>query len=174
MASVNKVIIVGRLGQPVELRQTQGGNQVASFSMATSEKFKDKQGQQQEQTEWHNITLWGKQAELAGQYLQKGSMVYIEGKLKTDSWEDNGVKKFKTSIVGNVMQFLDSKPQGQQQQQQSGGFGQQAPQQQTQQQPQQGFGAPQAQQQQQQQYNQPQQAPMQQQGGFPQQDELTF
>jgi len=117
MASVNKVILIGRLGKDPELRKTPAGASVAEFSLATSEKYKDKQGQQQEATEWHNVVLWNKQAELACQYLNKGSMLYVEGKLKTESWEDNGQKRYKTTIVGMSMQFLDSKPQQQGQQQ---------------------------------------------------------
>ncbi len=144
MASVNSVILIGNLGRDPELRKTPSGASVCSFSIATTERYTDKQGQRQEETEWHNITAWNKQADAMGQYLRKGSAVYIEGKLKTQSWEDNGVKKFKTDIVVKNFQFLDSKPEGQPQQQQ-GGFG--APQQQAPQQPQQqqigGFGAPQ-------------------------------
>ncbi len=154
MASVNSVILIGNLGRDPELRKTPSGASVCSFSIATTERYTDKQGQRQEETEWHNITAWNKQADAMGQYLRKGSAVYIEGKLKTQSWEDNGVKKFKTDIIVKNFQFLDSKPEGQQQQnqgsfgqpqQQQGGFG--APQQQAPQQPQQqqigGFGAPQ-------------------------------
>jgi single-strand DNA-binding protein len=132
MAAVNKVILVGNLGRDPELRKTPSGSAVANFSLATTEKFTDKQGQQQEQTEWHNIVAWNKSAETMAQYLKKGSSVYIEGKLKTQSWEDNGVKKYRTEILVHQFQFLDSKPQqqGQQQQQQNNGFGQQQPQQQ--------------------------------------------
>ncbi len=153
MASVNSVTLIGNLGRDPELRKTpNGASSVCSFSIATTEKYNDKNGQKQEETEWHNITAWNKQADAMGQYLRKGSAVYIEGKLKTQSWEDNGVKKFKTDIVVKNFQFLDSKPEGQQQSQgQQQGFGQ--PQQQAQQQ---GFG-------QQQQAQQPQQ---QQTGGF--------
>ncbi len=145
MASVNSVILIGNLGRDPELRKTPSGASVCSFSIATTERYTDKQGQRQEETEWHNITAWNKQADAMGQYLRKGSAVYIEGKLKTQSWEDNGVKKFKTDIVVKNFQFLDSKPEGQQQQSQ-GEFGQ-PQQQQAPQQPQQqqigGFGAPQ-------------------------------
>ncbi len=152
MASVNSVTLIGNLGRDPEIRKTPSGASVCSFSIATTEKYTDKQGQRQEETEWHNITAWNKQADAMGQYLRKGSTVYIEGKLKTQSWEDNGVKKFKTDIVVKNFQFLDSKPEGQQQSQgQQQGFGQ--PQQQ-----QQGFGQPQ-----QQQAQQPQQQQM---GGF--------
>ena len=137
MSSVNKTILVGRLGKDPEVRKTPNGATVCSFSIATSEKYKDKQGNQQEETEWHNIVAWNKTAECLGQYLRKGSLVYLEGKLKTDSWEDNGVKKYKTNVIVNNFQFLDSKPQDNQQQQAPQGFAQQ--------QPQHGFGQPQQQ-----------------------------
>ncbi|MCP4255960.1 MAG: single-stranded DNA-binding protein [Planctomycetes bacterium] len=145
--AVNKVILIGNLGRDPELRKTPGGASVTDFSIATTEKFTDKQGQRQESTEWHNIVVWNQQAETAAQYLRKGSSVYIEGKLKTRSWDDNGQKRYKTEIVASYFQFLDSRPAEPQQQQ---GF--QQPQQN------QGFGAPQ------QQYQEPQQ-----QNAFPQQ-----
>ncbi len=115
MASVNKVILIGRLGRDPELRKTTGGTNVASFSMATSEKFKNKSGEMQEKTEWHNIILWSKLAELAGKYLRKGREVYIEGKLQTSSWEDKngGGKKYKTEVVATSMQFLGGKSDSQ-------------------------------------------------------------
>jgi single-strand DNA-binding protein len=133
MAGVNKVILVGRVGKDPEVRQA-GSSSVANFSMATSEKFKDKSGQWVENTEWHNIVLWGKQAELAGQYVRKGSMLYVEGSIKTETYEKDGQTKYVTKITGRQMQFLDSKQDGQQQgqQNQGGGFGG-APQQQGQQ-----------------------------------------
>ena len=104
MASINKVILIGNLGKDPEVRKTQGGTSVASFSIATTEKRKDKAPV----TEWHNIVMWDKMAELAKSYLQKGSSVYIEGKLQTSSWEDKngGGKKYKTEIIANQMQFL--------------------------------------------------------------------
>ena len=149
MASVNKVVIVGNLGSDPELRRTQSGTPVVSFSVATSEKWTDKNGQQQEETEWHNITAWNKQAEILAQYLQKGSSVYIEGKLKTSSWEDNGVKKYKTDIVVREFQFLGGNKQQSQQQQnkqdfapQDNGFQQQGFQQQEPQQQYNNFGNP--------------------------------
>ena len=128
MASVNKVVLIGRMGKDPELRRTQSGTAVASFSLATSEKFKDKQGQQQEETEWHNCSVWNKAAEIIAQYCKKGSMIYVEGKLKTRSWEDNGVKKYATDIIVREFQFLDSKPQDNQQQQNNGGGFGEAPQ----------------------------------------------
>jgi len=111
MAAINKVIIIGNLGKDPEVRKTQGGTSVASFSVATTEKFTDKSGNKQEKTEWHNIVMWDKMAELAGKYLKKGSSVYLEGKLQTTSWEDKngGGKKYKTEIIANQMQFLGGK-----------------------------------------------------------------
>ena len=122
MAAVNKVILVGNLGKDPELRRTQSGSAVVSFSLATTEKFKGKDGQQKEETEWHNITAWNKSAEVLAQYLKKGSTVYIEGKLKTRSWEDNGQKKYKTEVLVREFQFLGGNGQGQQQNNNSGGF----------------------------------------------------
>lgn len=108
--SVNKVLLLGRLGTEVELKYTQNSNSVCNFSMATSEKYKDKSGQQQEKTEWHRIVVWGKLAELCNQYIGKGSQVYVEGKLTTRSWEtESGDKKYTTEIVANQVQFLGSK-----------------------------------------------------------------
>lgn len=113
MAGVNKVILIGNLGSAPEVKTTAGGQQVANFSLATSEVYVDKGGQKQEKTEWHRIVLWGKQAELAGRYLQKGSQIYLEGKLQTRSWDDQqtGQKKYSTEVVGFQMTFL-GKPQG--------------------------------------------------------------
>lgn len=109
MSGVNKVILVGRLGSDPELRYTNNGNPVATISLATSEKWKDKEGQSQEKTEWHRVVLWSKLAELAGQYLSKGRQVYIEGKIQTRKWEDkDGQTRYTTEVVGNQMQFLGS------------------------------------------------------------------
>jgi single-strand DNA-binding protein len=114
MSSVNKVILVGRLGADPEQRWTGTGKAVTNFSLATSEKWKDEQGAQQEKTEWHRIVLWNRQAELAGEYLHKGSMVYIEGSLQTRKWEDsNQISHSTTEVVGKIMQFLDSKSSSQ-------------------------------------------------------------
>ena len=108
--SVNKVILLGRLGQDPELRYTQNGDPVCNFSLATSEKFKDKQGQQQERTEWSRVVVWGKNAENCNQYLKQGSQAYVEGKLETRSWEDkNGQKRFTTEIKAMSVQFLGGK-----------------------------------------------------------------
>jgi single-strand DNA-binding protein len=107
VASVNKVILIGNLGKDPELRYTPGGSAVANFSIATNERWKDKEGNAQERTEWHNIVLWGRLAEIANDYLKKGSPVYIEGRLQTRSWEDrDGNKRYTTEIVGTQMQML--------------------------------------------------------------------
>ncbi|AQS38082.1 single-strand binding protein [Shewanella psychrophila] len=146
---VNKVILVGNLGKDPEVRYMPNGNAVANFTVATSESWKDQQGQQQERTEWHNIVMYRRLAEVAGEYLKKGSKVYIEGKLQTSKWQDQstGQDRYKTEINANEMQMLDSRGQGggqqggygqqQGQQQQSGGYGQQQAPQQRQQAPQQ-------------------------------------
>lgn len=113
MSGVNKVMLIGNLGKDVELKYTSSGTPVANFSIATSERFTDKQGQKQERTEWHRIVAWGKLAELAGQYLAKGRQVYVEGKLQTRSWDDkNGVKRYTTEVLARSVTFLGSKPQG--------------------------------------------------------------
>ena len=116
--TVNKTIILGRLGQDPEIRATASGTQVANLSLATTEMGpKDQAGNRQEQTEWHRIILFGKTAEIAGQYLQKGSQVYIEGRLQTRKWQDqNGQDRYSTEIVANEMQLIGSKPEGQGQQ----------------------------------------------------------
>ena len=107
MASVNKAILIGNLGGDPELRYTPSGMAVCNFSIATTEKWRDKQtNEMKESTNWHRIVLWGKQAETAKQYLTKGSPVYIEGRIQTRSWDDNGVKKYITEIVGQRLQFL--------------------------------------------------------------------
>ena len=156
MAGINKVIIVGNLGKDPEVRYMPNGDAVANFTVATSESWKDQQGQQQERTEWHNIVMYRRLAEIAGEYLKKGSKVYLEGKLQTSKWQDKetGQDRYKTEINAMQMQMLDSKPQGGQQQQapqqarqpqsrppqQQQGYQQQRPaQQQPQQQPQQQY-----------------------------------
>ena len=107
MASVNKVILVGNLGRDPELRYTQGGQGVANFTLATNERFQDKEGNRQERTEWHRIVVWAKTAENCAQYLHKGSSVYLEGRLQTREWEDkDGNKRSTTEIVAQVVQFL--------------------------------------------------------------------
>ncbi len=108
--TVNKVILIGRLGTDPDLRYTPSGQAVANFNIATDESWKSKDGQMQDRTEWHRIVLWGRQAEIANEYLKKGSKVYIEGRLQTRNWEDkDGVKRWTTEIIGQSMQFLDSR-----------------------------------------------------------------
>ncbi|MBE0598819.1 MAG: single-stranded DNA-binding protein [Desulfuromonadales bacterium] len=105
--SVNKVILVGNLGKDPELRYTPSGAAVATFSLATSERFKDKSGQMQEKTEWHNIVCWRQLAEICGKYLHKGKQVYIEGRIQTRSYDDKeGNKRYMTEIVADQMQML--------------------------------------------------------------------
>lgn len=135
MSGVNKVIIVGRLGQDPEVRFMPNGKAAANFTVATSDKWKDKQtGEQKEKTEWHKITMFERLAEIAGEYLTKGSNVYLEGKLQTRKWQNQqGADQYTTEILVNNMQMLDSKsqqqaPQQGYQNQQQGGY-QQAPQQ---------------------------------------------
>lgn len=111
MASINKVILVCALGKDPEVRQTQSGSAICNLSAATSRKYKDAQGEYQEETEWHRISLFGRMAELAGQYLSKGSSVYIEGRLRTRKYTDKeGIDRYVTEIIGENMQFLDKKP----------------------------------------------------------------
>lgn len=108
--SVNKVILVGRLGKDPELKYTQGGAAVARFSLATDEVWKDQSGEKQQKTEWHNIVAWSKLAEICGQYLAKGRLVYIEGRLQTRSWEDKeGNKRTTTEIRADNMVMLGGK-----------------------------------------------------------------
>ena len=110
MASLNKVMLIGNLGKDPEVRFTAAGQAVASFSIATSEKFKGKTGEWEERTEWHNITLWGKLAEIAGEYLSKGKTIYVEGRLQTRKWQDkSGNDRYSTDIVGDKMQMLSPK-----------------------------------------------------------------
>lgn len=107
MAGVNKAILLGRLGKDPEIKYTPSGMAIANFTMATSENFKDKDGQKQERTEWHRIVTFGKLAEICGEYLAKGKQVYIEGRIQTRSWDDkDGNKKYTTEIVANTMQML--------------------------------------------------------------------
>jgi single-strand DNA-binding protein len=110
MAGVNKAIIVGNLGRDPEMRYTPSGVPVATFSVATSDEWKDKNtGEKQERTEWHRIVAWRGLAEVCGKYLRKGSQVYIEGKIQTRSWEDrDGVQRYTTEIVAQNMQMLGS------------------------------------------------------------------
>lgn len=104
---LNKVMLIGNLGKDPEIRYTQNGTAVATFNVATTERWKDKDGQTQETTEWHRIVAWRKLAETCGEYLHKGSKVYIEGKLQTRKWQDqNGNDKYTTEIVANEMKML--------------------------------------------------------------------
>ena len=110
MASINKAILIGNLGKDPELRYTPSGQAVASFSIATTRKWRDNEGQSQEQTEWHNIIVWGKQAENANEYLQKGRSVYIEGRIQNRSYEDkDGNKRYISEVVAQTVQYLGSK-----------------------------------------------------------------
>jgi single-strand DNA-binding protein len=119
---VNKVILVGTCGQDPETRYMPNGNAVTNLSLATSEQWTDKQtGQKVEKTEWHRVSLFGKVAEIAGEYLHKGSQVYIEGKLQTREWEKDGIKRYTTEIIVDMqgtMQLLGGRPEGQQSNQQ--------------------------------------------------------
>jgi single-strand DNA-binding protein len=111
--SVNKVILVGNLGRDVELRHTPGGSAVAKFSVATNEKWKDKAGQLQEHTEWHNIVAWGKLAEFCGTYLSKGRQIYVEGTIRTRTYDDEkGNKRYFTEVRAQTIQLLGPKPTG--------------------------------------------------------------
>lgn len=112
---VNKVILVGNLGNDPEIRYTQAGAAITNISVATSETWKDKQtGQPQERTEWHRVVFFNRLAEIAGEYLRKGSKVYVEGGLRTRKWQDKeGQDRYTTEIVGNEMQMLDSRGAGQ-------------------------------------------------------------
>lgn len=108
--SVNKVILVGNLGKNPEMRYTQGGAAVANMTLATTERFTDKSGQKQEQTEWHRVVAFGKLAEICGQYLTKGRQVYFEGRIQTRQWQDQqGQKRYTTEIVATNMQMLGSR-----------------------------------------------------------------
>jgi single-strand DNA-binding protein len=112
--SVNKAILVGRLGRDPETRYTSGGQAVANFTLATDETFKDRSGERQKRTEWHRIVLWGKLAEITQQYLKKGMLVYIEGRIQTRQWEDkrDGQKRQTTEIVASTMRMLTSRAEG--------------------------------------------------------------
>ena len=110
MAGVNKVILVGNLGKDPEVRHLEGGTAVANFPLATSESYKDKSGQRVEQTEWHNIVVWRGLAEVAEKYLKKGMTIYLEGKLRTRSWDDKeGHKRYTTEIVGDTFTILSKR-----------------------------------------------------------------
>lgn len=109
--SINKVILLGNLGKDPEVKYTPSGTPVARFTLATNERYKDKAGEWQERTEWHTIVAWQRLAEIVGEYLKKGSKVYIEGRLQTSSWEDkqSGEKKYRTEIIANDLVLLSGK-----------------------------------------------------------------
>lgn len=125
--SINKVILVGRLGQDPELKYTPSSMAVCNFTLATSDSWTDKSGQKQEKTEWHRIVVWGKLAELCGQYLAKGRQAYVEGSLQTRSWEQDGQKKFMTEINAKTVQFLGATAGATNNTVQAQGFNQSAP-----------------------------------------------
>ena len=111
---LNKVMVIGRLGKPVDLKYSQAGNPIALFVVATDESFTDKSGQKQTTTEWHRVVVYGRVAELCQQYLDKGSLVFVEGKLKTRKWTDNsGQERHSTEIIAERVQFLDRKSERQ-------------------------------------------------------------
>ena len=114
MKSVNKVILIGNLGKDPEVKYTQAGMPVAKFSLATNERFKDKEGQWQDRTEWHNIVAFQRLAEIVGEYLKKGGKCFIEGSLRTSSWDDKetGQKKYKTEIIANDLVMLSGRGEG--------------------------------------------------------------
>jgi single-strand DNA-binding protein len=111
---LNKVLLIGNLGRDPEVRSTPSGQQVATFTLATSRRWRDRDGNRQEQTEWHTVVCWGKQAEIAGQYLTKGKQIYVEGRLQTRSWDDktSGEKRYKTEIVCDNFQMLGGRTGG--------------------------------------------------------------
>jgi single-strand DNA-binding protein len=111
--SVNKVILVGRLGRDPETRYTGGGQAVANFSLATDESYKDRNGERQKRTEWHKIVVWGKQAEIAQQYLKKGSLIFVEGRIQSREWQDKeGQKRTSFEIVANNFRMLGGRAEG--------------------------------------------------------------
>lgn len=112
--SVNKVILVGNLGKDPEVKYTPSGVPVAKFSLATNERYKDKGGEWQDRTEWHNIVAWQRLAEIIGEYVKKGSKIYIEGRLQTSSWEDkqSGEKKYRTEVVASDLVLLSGRGEG--------------------------------------------------------------
>jgi len=113
MASVNKVILVGNLGRDPETRYTTGGDAVTNIRLATTDVWKDKNGEKQERTEWHNIVFYGRQAEIAGEYLKKGRQIYVEGRLQTRKWQDkDGQDRYTTEIIADRMQMLGSREGG--------------------------------------------------------------
>lgn len=113
MGNLNKVMLIGRLGSDPEVRYTQSNTAVATLSLATSERYKDANGEMQENTEWHRVVAWGRLAEICQQFTRKGSQIYVEGSLQTRSWEDrDGQKRYTTEIKAQTIQLLDSKDAG--------------------------------------------------------------
>jgi len=112
--SVNKVILIGNLGKDPEVKVTPSGTPVAKFSLATNERYKDKAGQWQDRTEWHNLVAWQRTAEIIGEYVKKGSKIYVEGRLQTSSWDDKttGEKKYRTEIIVNDLVLLSGRGDG--------------------------------------------------------------
>jgi single-strand DNA-binding protein len=118
---LNKVLLIGNLGRDPEMRSLPSGQPVANFSLATSRRWKDRDGNKKEDTEWHNIVVFGKQAEIAGQYLNKGKQVYIEGRIQTRNWEKDGVKHYRTEIICDNFQMLGGGGRGASQAPDAGG-----------------------------------------------------
>ena len=115
---INKVILIGNLGQDPEMKYTASGTPLCTFSLATTENFTNNNGEPQERVEWHRVVVWGKLAEICGQYLSKGRQAYVEGSIRTQSWDDNGVKRYRTEINAREVQFLGTtQPGGMPQQQ---------------------------------------------------------
>jgi len=109
---LNKVLLIGNLGRDPEMRSMPSGQPVANFSLATTRKWKDRDGNRQEHTEWHNVAVFGKQAEIAGQYLKKGKQIYLEGRIQTRNYEKDGVKHYRTEIICDNFQMLGGRPGG--------------------------------------------------------------
>ncbi len=113
MSSVNRATLVGRLGKDPEVRYSPGGEAIANITLATSEQWKDKSGERQERTEWHRVAMFGRLGEIAGEYLKKGSLIYVEGRIQTRKWQDkDGQDRYTTEIVANEMKMLGPKPGG--------------------------------------------------------------
>lgn len=112
---LNKVMLIGNLGADPEIRYQPSGDSIASLRLATTRKWKDKNGEKKEETEWHRVTLFGALAKVAGEYTKKGSKLYIEGRIKTDKWQKDGQDMYTTGIVGESLQMLDSRPEASQQ-----------------------------------------------------------
>jgi single-strand DNA-binding protein len=113
MAGVNKVILIGNLGRDPEIRYTQGGTAIANFTLATTDRFKNKDGEWEDRTEWHRVVFFGRTAEVCGEYLHKGKQIYVEGRLQTRKWEDKGgQERYTTEIVGDKMQMLGRVDEG--------------------------------------------------------------